>query len=512
MDQPDYTDREKHGNNMQRRESSPLKSFLSGFLALVLGSAIAFTVISWPSWLPGKPVSAPIAINKQDIVRLAEASSCKVYNLTRSQCLGSGKKPLCERDLEIARIAWKYFENNYQEKTGLVNSADKYPSTTMWDTGSALAATVAARELGIIDQKEFDDRVGAMLATLSSIDLFNGEAPNKAYNTATGTMVDYNNRPSPEGIGVSTLDLARMVSWLNILSCLHPKHQKAAEAVMLRWKYCRLINNGQMYGLMRDPTTKKIEVVQEGRLGYEQYAGKIFRRFGFDQPVSATYKNKFATSIDIYGIPIAYDVRDPRKLGAYNYVVTESYAMDAMENGWDEENTPLIDNIYKVQQERWKRTGYITAVSEDNVDRDPWFVYNTIFAAGSPWNAITDTGKDMDKLKSISTKAALSLVFLKPDEEYSSVLYDAVSSAYDPERGWYSGIYEKGLGYNDAITANTNGVILGGILYKMLGPLSQLCRKCEKGIFLTKEIVDQPQHKGKCLPGQLECKACATVK
>ncbi|MEM7467178.1 MAG: DUF3131 domain-containing protein, partial [Pseudomonadota bacterium] len=37
------------------------------------------------------------------------------------------------RDLEIAKIAWVYFQNNSQEKTGLVNSANKYPSTTMWD-------------------------------------------------------------------------------------------------------------------------------------------------------------------------------------------------------------------------------------------------------------------------------------------------------------------------------------------------------------------------------------------
>ncbi|MBU0498475.1 MAG: DUF3131 domain-containing protein [Gammaproteobacteria bacterium] len=502
---------ERRGSNdlpLFRENPSSLTQLLSGLLVAVLGVIIAVSVIFWPNWLAKEPLSAPAAVGAgQQLVQFAENSSCRVYSLPRPQCLGTGK-PLCEPDIEIAKIAWKYYENNYQPATGLVNAADKYPSTTMWDTGSALAATIAARELGIIGQKEFDDRVSAMLATLSNIQLFEGEAPNKVYNTLTGEMADYKNNPSPKGIGVSTLDLARIASWLNLLSCFHPKHQMAAEAVLLRWTYCRLIKDGQMNGLMVDPTTKETKVVQEGRLGYEQYAGKIFSMFGFDQSVAASYKNQFATSIDIYDIPIAYDVRDPRKLGAYNYVVTESYAMDAMENGWDEENKPLIENILKVQKERWKRTGQVTAVSEDNVDRKPYFVYNTIFAAGSPWNAITDTGQDVERLKSISTKAAISLAILYPEDEYSAVLFDAVSSAYDPERGWYSGVYEKGLGYNKALTANTNGVVLGGLLYKMYGPLNRICQKCKLGITLGEEVLALPQNSKKCLPGQAKCGTC----
>lgn len=41
-------------------------------------------------------------------------------------------------DLSHARIAWTYFENNTDPDTGLVNSADQYPSTTMWETGFLL--------------------------------------------------------------------------------------------------------------------------------------------------------------------------------------------------------------------------------------------------------------------------------------------------------------------------------------------------------------------------------------
>ncbi|HEY1227681.1 MAG TPA: DUF3131 domain-containing protein, partial [Ramlibacter sp.] len=54
--------------------------------------------------------------------------------------------PLTPQELGMARTAWKYFENNTQP-SGLANAVDNYPSTTMWDTASYIAATVAAREL-----------------------------------------------------------------------------------------------------------------------------------------------------------------------------------------------------------------------------------------------------------------------------------------------------------------------------------------------------------------------------
>jgi hypothetical protein len=436
-------------------------------------------------------------------------NSCTLNDYPDHSCIKTYGK-LCAEDLEIAKIAWKYFENNYQNKTGLVNAANKYPSTTMWDSGSALAATIAAREFDFITQKQFDDRIMALLTTLNTMKLFNGEAPNKAYNSTNGEMVDYGNKPSADGIGVSALDLARMMQWLNVLSCTHPKHQMLAQKAIARWKYCRLIKDGQMYGLAKKPG-KEPQVLQEGRLGYEQYAGKIFSRLGFDQSISKTYKNKFTTETEIYGVPIIYDSRDPKQLGAYNYVVTESYVMDAMENGIDTENAALIDNIYKVQQKRWETTGQITAVTEDNVDRDPWFVYNTIFVAGKAWNAITDTGKDMDKLRSVSTKAAISMALLKPNELYSKVLMNHVRSAYDPEAGWYSGVYENGLGYNKAITANTNGVILESLLYKVHGPLAVGCAKCNQGFDLNDQFLKDTNAMNSCIPTKSSVPDCARM-
>ncbi len=423
-------------------------------------------------------------------------SFCALSTGPDNSCLVT--QGLCAKDLEMARIAWKYFENNYHPSTGLYNAVDNYPSTTMWDTGSALAATLTARDLGFMSDNEFDGRINALLETLNSMNLFNGEAPNKVYNTDKVEMVDYANQPAPDGIGVSTLDLARLVSWLNTLSCMHPKYAYPAKKSIERWNFDRLIAKGQMYGLARDPVTQKIQVLQEGRLGYEQYAGKIFRFKGFNQSVSATYNNEYRSRVDIYGVPIAYDSRDPRELGAYNYVVTESYTMDAIENGLDDENRPLLENIYHVQKRRWEETGIVTAISEDNIDRKPYFLYNTIFTAGLPWNTTTDKGERYDDLKTTSVKAALSMAALFPDDPYSKELVYMVGNAYDPERGWYSGIYENGKGYNKAITANTNGIIMSLILNKKYGEFIPICDKCQRGIKL--EIK----------PAAKTCEVCST--
>jgi len=382
---------------------------------------------------------------------------------------------LCERDLEIARIAWTYFENNTQE-TGLVNAAHKYPSTTMWDVSSSLAGTLAAREIGLIEQKAFDDRIVALLKTLNTMDLYNEEAPNKAYDTKTAEMTDYRNNASQIGIGFSVLDLARLMSWLDLLSCMHPKHAHTARNVMRRWTWCNMFDPRQMYGAHQ--SKDGVKYLQEGRLGYEQYAAKLFERAGVNQTIADLYRNRHAQTVSIYGVDVPYDIRDPRAMGAINYVVTESFALDAMELGFDDENRALVRAIYDVQKRRWEETGIPTAVSEDNLDRSPYFLYNTIYAAGTPWNTISDKGERYPWLRSISTKAAFSLAALYPDDPYSQVLTDAVESAYDPERGWYSGIYESGIGYNKAVTANTNGIILEGLLYKLRGSLHGSCESC----------------------------------
>jgi hypothetical protein len=416
--------------------------------------------------------------------------SCSVKKHNHAQCFEGAQ--LHEEDLEIAKIAWKYFQNNYQAATGLVNSNDGYPSTTMWDTGSSMIAMIAAKHFNLITQHEFDQKMMAVLSTLKKMALYQEIAPNKAYSTQTGEMTDYNNKPS-KGIGYSALDMARLVSILDILSSMHPKYAISIQQVISRWKLCSIVKNGQMYGAYFDTGKNKSETVQEGRTGYEQYGGKAFVLVGLDPKISKTYNNRYLRSTTIYGVKIPFDARDPKEYVAPNYVVTESYALDAFEFGINLENEKLVRNIYEVQKKRYEKTGIVTAVTEDNIDREPYFLYNTIFSSGVPWNTITDSNATFDEFKSVSTKAAISMAALFPEDTYSQILLETVLTAYDPERGWYSGIFENGAGYNKAITANTNGIILEILLYKVMGPLHLRASQCRNQ--------SRPRYQTKCENG-----------
>ena len=482
--------------NENKNQSEKTSEFKVWLIAILIGCLLATFVLLFSSNTINKSsVKSVLNSDKNNtsmhsddnpLTMLKDAQkktpACTFAKQTQ-QCF-MAKEQICESDLEIAKIAWKYFENNYQDKTGLFNAANNYPSTTMWDTGSALAATLAAEDFGLISKKEFDNKITALIKTLVKLKLFDGEAPNKVYNTKSTEMVTYGNKVTPDGIGVSVLDLARLVSWLNTLTCKHPKFKHQVKLALDRWDFERLIKDGRMHSIKRYPDTGKTKSFQEGRLGYEQYAGKILQREGHALPISSTYDNENRKDVDILGITVATDNRTPEEYHSSNSVVTESYLMDAIENGYDDENRPIIDNIYQVQKKRWQETGIVTAVSEDNINRKPYFIYNTIFSGGKTWVAKTSKGEILNQHKTISNKAAIAMAILYPEDEYSAVLVDKVRNAYDPNKGWYSGTYENGDGYNSTTTANTNGVILSALLYKKYGSTYQVCDKCQ-----TKEKV-----------------------
>jgi hypothetical protein len=65
---------------------------------------------------------------------------------------------------------------------------------------------------------------------------------------------------------------------------------------------------------------------------------------------------------------------------------------------------------------------------------------------------------------------AFALAALYADDPYAEVLRASFATLYDPERGWFAGVYDRGEP-NRALTANTNGVILETLLWKAAGAL-----------------------------------------
>lgn len=389
---------------------------------------------------------------------------------------------LTPREQAMAETAWAYFVQRFQPETGLVNAVGAYPSTTLWDTASYMSALVAAYELKIIDKREFDRRANLLIKTLRNLDLFRGEAPNKVYNTKTGQKVNYANQPGE--VGFSVLDIGRMLVWLKIMKERYPYLAAGIDNIPLRWNFCNIVNaDGRLFGSI---VTGKGETryVQEGRLGYEEYAAKGFALWGFGvdqalapQPLAYT---------DIYGVKVPYDGRDPRIFNNQNYVLTESYLLDGLELGWNMPDDKTIhpgvasqgwraefaNRIYLVQQRRFEQTGILTARSEHQVDGKPYFVYDAIFADGYAWNTLDPSDVYQPDRAAVASKAAVGMWALW-NTPYTDLLFDSVADLSTPEGGFYEGLYENGNGFIPLQTANNNGIILAALLYKVEGPILQ---------------------------------------
>ncbi|WP_435310177.1 DUF3131 domain-containing protein [Primorskyibacter sedentarius] len=428
--------------------------------------------------------------------------------------------PLTDREYEMAKVAWSYFEKRFQPETGLVNAVGSYPSTTLWDTASYISAMVAAFELCVIDKRDFDTRVTKLTNTLRNLDLYRGEAPNKVYNTQTGAKVNYANEPGE--VGMSALDIGRMLVWLKILKERYPHLANSVDNVPMRWNFCNLVNeDGRMFGSFTqgDGNTR---YVQEGRLGYEEYAAKGFALWGFD--VDRAMSPEPLSYTTIYDVKVPYDGRDPRIFKNQNYVLTEGYILDGLELGWDMPSDRTNDGltashgwraefanrIYLVQQRRYEQTGIITARSEHQVNGKPYFVYDSIFADGYAWNTLDPTGEYQPDRSAIAAKAAIGLWALW-DTDYTDLLFESVADLYEPDVGFYEGLYENGNGFIPLQTANNNGIILAALLYKVQGPiLQQVSNKTE--VWDTANAGTDLRD-NKCHPRMMEevvnCCACA---
>ena len=311
-------------------------------------------------------------------------------------------RTLNDEERKWAEIAWTYFKNNTIEETGLVNSVDGYTASTLWDTSSYLMGLISAYKLGIVEHEEFDSRIKKALNSLAILPLFDGKLPNKSYNTRTLKMVDYTNQATAKGIGWSAIDIGRVLVPLNILIWSYPEYQKEVRSVIGAWDFDALLKEGVMYGT-EVKENGDIKYVQEGRLGYEEYAAKSLMLMGLDVSIAAQYFDH-VNMISIDGVEIATDSRRPELYHAHNYVVSEPYILDGVEYGWDYISEELAHRVYDAQKRRYKRTGILTAVSEDNIDVAPYFVYNTVFTDGKEWNAITEAGEDASEFKSLSVK------------------------------------------------------------------------------------------------------------
>jgi hypothetical protein len=369
---------------------------------------------------------------------------------------------------EAARTAWAFVERNYVPETGWVRPLDHYPFATVWDLASGLAALFAARELGYLDPDEYDRRMARALATLSTADLYQGAVFNKSYSALTGRMVDRDGRATGQGHGWSATDLGRLLLWLRAIADHHPRHAAAAEAVAGRIDVGRVLRYGDLWGetVLRDG---RVSRYPEGRIGYEQYAALGFSLWGH-RAERALDLHAHAEPLEILGQRLYADRRGGDRL------TSEPFVLLGLETGFPDPSwRELAEAVLAAQEERYRRTGIVTVVSEDAHPNGPYhFYYYSVYAHGTPFavDAQGATG-DLFGPRTVSAKASFGWHALFPSE-YTRIAVERVRPARH-EGGWGAGVDEASGVSVGSENVNTAAVILQAALHaRRGGPIAPL--------------------------------------
>lgn len=409
---------------------------------------------------------------------------------------------LTEEELAWAKTAWRYFDRNTNPDNGLVNAFDRYPIFSMWHVADYMAALAAARDFGLLDERQFDARLSRLLGFLNTMDLSEGSVPNRYYNSVTGKMVNEANQP--EDVGWSAIDTGRLLAWMRIIGTRYPQYREYLDKAVLRWNFCQVIDDcGTLFGVSR--SSGKRQRRQEGRLGYEQLAAAGFAAWGFD---AARIWRARAGTVTLFGAPVPYDPRDPRTDGVQAPVLTMPYVLMGMEYGWrypghspgsvpgDAVMEEFARRVYAVQEARYRRQGVLTAKSDYRLREAPYVVTDAIFNAGVPWTTYGADGKEHERLALVSTRAAFGMWALWPGD-YTDRLMQSVKSLHEPERGWYEGRFEASGAALEQLSLSTNAMVLETLLFKVRGQLHP--ERAEAGYFDLR-AANAFARPGKCLP------------
>ena len=367
--------------------------------------------------------------------------------------------------MNAARTAWAFVDRNYQPSTGLSRAHDTYQYVTIWDIASTLAATYSAHELGLITDPVYNQRMQRVLATLSTMDLFDRAAFNKSYDSKTGKMIDRDQRISSKGYGWSTTDIGRLLTWLRIIAVNQPQFSPQATAIVNRLNVSRLINaNGYLQGQDLEPRTGQMRIYVEGRMGYEQYAAAGLALWGHraEKALDARFN---AQPVSVLGVSIIADKRGDER------ITSEPYIMMGMETGWySPELRQQAWRVLAAQEARYKSTGTITMVSEDALPDPPYyFYYYDVYRQGRAFVVDAHSGQGyVESPRWVSSKAAFAWHALLPSP-YTMMVLQAVQSAAIPGRGWGAGVYEGTLKPTGDASLNTAALILEAAVFNLRG-------------------------------------------
>jgi len=226
--------------------------------------------------------------------------------------------------------------------------------------------------------------------------------------------------------------------------------------------------------------------------------------------------------VNIYGVDIAYDSRDPRHTGVPAAVVSLPYILDGLELNWDKiddysssdkvhtdsQMAELAERIYRVQEARYEKEKIWTARTDHPLSKPPFLVYDAIFAGGYAWNTISPSGAPVLAEALVSVRAVFGLWALWKTDYTEQLLARVAATLFNPDRGWYEGRLENTGGYEETLSCTTNAVVLEALLYKTIGKIYRVTSEVTSAAghyqLLLKDEFSRP---GQCFPPEREqCK------
>ncbi|WP_061708126.1 DUF3131 domain-containing protein [Pseudenterobacter timonensis] len=408
-----------------------------------------------------------------------------------------------------ARIAWRYFQNNTQPQTGLVNGSDRQSRVTLWQMGDTLIALLAARELGLVQEAEFDARLTRLLGTLNRLTLTQTRTPGRLYSSRTATPIDFTGKPAQSGW--SAKDMARLMLALRLTAERAPQYREYLDKIILRWNFCPVMDKeGELWSASMQNGQPVVR--DELRLGESEYAASAFRLWGF--PAGKAFSPP-SRNVILYQRSLPVDARDPRTTWQPSLLTTLPAMLPGLEFGWQPPGVPAevqktlrtrAEGVWLSQKTRWEQDKVLTARADFYLSQAPWHVEDTVWGNGYAWNTLGDDGRYYPRLAQVSTKAVFALWTLW-ESDFTDALMEVTRHLNNPQQGWFEGRVEATGDTNTTVTLSTNAMVLEALLYKHnAGPLFENGLVDENSYF-ARRTADAFNPPGLCLPGERAVRA-----
>jgi hypothetical protein len=379
-----------------------------------------------------------------------------------SACSNGGQQPV-PGAVDAARTSWNLVNRITEPSTGLARAHARYAYVTLWDIAGVIAANYTAHELAFIDDATYDRHIQRILATLSSVDLYDKTAFNRIYDAQTGRMVDNAGKISNVGAGWSSVDIGRLLVWLRIVSVKQPKYLPLATQVVRRLNMSKVLDDGFLQGLQVDPKTGKKQTFTEDEIGYQQYALSGFSMWGARVNPDGLDVRRNVAAVNVMGVRLL--ISSPGN----DRVMSEPFIMIGMETGFRTADIARqATQVLAAQTARYQQMKIVTAVTEDALPDPPYyFYYYSVYHRGNPFVVESLDDKVVLNPRWVSAKAAFGWNAVLPNA-YTQLLIKTVRPAGTPD-GWGSGVYEDTLRPTGVPSLNTAALIMESALYKTRG-------------------------------------------